>query len=451
MGVSGNLRTMALPDLLQWAKVNRKSGTFELQRNGVRRCLAFRDGVIIACSSNDASLLGQYLLTASKITPQLLQSALATQRKTGQPLAKIVIENGIITEDELKEELTSRAEETIYSLFDWMDAAFQFDDNGVTDESWIDVAIDIDSVLLNGLQRLDEVKMIRNVFKSSGIVLERTQVPAPDQITNSGMASRILGSIDGRTPLSDVLEQAQSSEFLVVKFLYHLYQKKVIAICEERAVAPGVSTLVDELETAPAPDFIEPVVPSETPAALESCSLDSLAEAASMFDEAPLESDEPPVAIEVPASLMAAAADLMADAGMSLPSEPEVDVSYAIDVGYSVDEPATEECVAADAETEPEVDAPLDLSLDRVPVMLRDIGTLIDENLSAESCMLVQLIGAHMDIEMILGTAPFSEEAVLEELRELADRGIIGVRGPGEIESPGSEQPESAHIDPISV
>lgn len=462
MGVSGNLRTMALPDLLQWAKVNRKSGTFELQRNGLRRSLAFREGVIVACTSSDASLLGQFLLTASKITPQMLNSALATHRATGRSLANIVVENGIVTEKELQDELTSRAEETIYSLFDWMDATFRFDDNGTTDDSWTTVDIDIDSILLNGLQRLDEVKMIRSVFKSSGVVLERTQAPAPEQMTHSGMARRILGSIDGRTPLSTVLQQAQASEFLVVKFLYHLFRKNVIAICETLPVAPGTATLVDDIEstqaiserlleagTAPASDHVDPAPPSDVPAALEASSLASLAAAARMFDVIPAQSSEPVEAIEVPASLAAAAADLLAESGVGFQDEPEIDVSYAVDVGYSVDNTNAEESVASEPERVTDADVPLDLSLDRVPVMLRDVGSLIDENLSAESCMLVQLIGAQMDIETILGTAPFSEDSVLEELRDLADRGIIGVRSPDEVEMEGFGPTEPASVDPV--
>ena len=34
-------------------------------------------------------------------------------------------------------------------------------------------------ILLNGLQRLDETKMVRKVFPSSGVVLERTGTPPP--------------------------------------------------------------------------------------------------------------------------------------------------------------------------------------------------------------------------------------------------------------------------------
>jgi len=474
MGVSGNLRTMALPDLLQWAKVNNKSGTFDLERNGVRRCLAFRDGTIVACVSNDASLLGQYLLGASKITSGLLQTAMATKRATGRSLAEIVVEQGIITEDELREQLTVRAEETIYSLFDWMDATFRFDDTGVIDGSWTEVEIDVDSILLNGLQRLDEVKMIRNAFPGSGIVLERTESPAPEQIANSGMARRILASIDGRATLAEILEQAQASDFLVLKFLYHLFQKEVIVICESLPPAPGAATLVDDIvpldaiedgaEVAADIEVVEEpaqVALSEVPEAAESPLLDTLAEAANMFAEDSGEPSEAPVeipeAVEVPASLAAAAADLMADADMGFPTEPEIDVSYAVEVDLPANDATPEPTVAAEpAAPEPEPapepeDVPLNLAPDRVPVMLREVGSLIDENLSAESCMLVQLIGAQMDIAMLLGTAPFSEEAVLTELRSLAERGIIEVRHPDEVETVEFGAEEASSVDPVGV
>ena len=47
MSVYGNVRTMSLPDLLQWASVNKKTGVLELERNQICKRISFRDGQIV--------------------------------------------------------------------------------------------------------------------------------------------------------------------------------------------------------------------------------------------------------------------------------------------------------------------------------------------------------------------------------------------------------------------
>ena len=74
MPVFGNLSTMSLPDLLQWAALTQKTGVLEIERNRICRGIEFRKGFIGACSSDDPSnRIGQVLLSRGKITEQMLQ------------------------------------------------------------------------------------------------------------------------------------------------------------------------------------------------------------------------------------------------------------------------------------------------------------------------------------------------------------------------------------------
>lgn len=242
---------MALPDLLQWAGTNRKSGVLELERCGNYRRIAFRDGHIVACSTDDPSLLGHFLLSAGRVTPEQLRVALERRRDTGEDLRRILSEMGALDEAEIERQMAKRAEETIYSLFEWIDARFHFDDGAALAAPYVKVDVTVDSILLNGLQRLDEMAMIRTVFHSSGMVLARTGTAPPSQISNSGMARRILRGVDGRATLAELLRRIQASEFLVLKFLYHLVHKNVLAVSEVRQPPAGPPTLLDEVVEEP--------------------------------------------------------------------------------------------------------------------------------------------------------------------------------------------------------
>jgi hypothetical protein len=63
--------------------------------------------------------------------------------------------------------------------------------------------------------------------------------------------------VDGRATLAEVLRQSQASEFLVLKFLYHLVHKQVLEILVIREPPAGPPTLLDEVEERP-PETAEP-------------------------------------------------------------------------------------------------------------------------------------------------------------------------------------------------
>ncbi len=118
---------MPLPDLLQWLASARKSGTLELERDRVRKWILMREGEIVGCSSDDPpERLGQFLLGRGRITETQLHQALVEQEQSGNFLGQVFVAMGAITEQELSSHLEAKAEETIFSLFGWDDAAFRF-------------------------------------------------------------------------------------------------------------------------------------------------------------------------------------------------------------------------------------------------------------------------------------------------------------------------------------
>ena len=79
MALHGDLRTMSVAELLQWAAFYNKTGVLEVERLKIRRLIAFRDGRIVGCLSDDPSmLLGQFLISRGKITERQLHIAAET-------------------------------------------------------------------------------------------------------------------------------------------------------------------------------------------------------------------------------------------------------------------------------------------------------------------------------------------------------------------------------------
>jgi hypothetical protein len=81
-GLSGNLGTMTLPDVLQWASRGQKSGTLALTSGSVTKKIYLKSGVIVGSSSNDPrDYLGQVLLSEGLINERQLKEAMDLQAR----------------------------------------------------------------------------------------------------------------------------------------------------------------------------------------------------------------------------------------------------------------------------------------------------------------------------------------------------------------------------------
>jgi len=419
MALFGNLSSMPLPDLLQWAGQAGKTGTLELEREKHVKRIHFRAGRLIGCSSDEpASLLGQFLLSRGKITETDLRKGLERQQTERENLGNILIAMGAISREDLLRHVAEKAEETIYGLFDWPDAAFRFIDDAPPDPWVIEVDLRIEDVLLHGMRRFDEMKRLRGVFDNPSIVLRRTAKTAPPEITGHRAANAIYSSVDGRRTLEELLLHAHGSEFFVLKFLHQLLRGGLVEIesaarqaeevrtepPEERAVA-GVRKVkarvlpVEAAAPARPPAAAAPNAPERRPifaTARRGGPGDEIEHAVRLLSR-----NEPEQALAI---LSAAYRDRQGD-------------------------PTLRELVGT-AERACRDNAIRILEPAKVPVITRVTALMEGKSLPATESYLLTLMDGKSDIRTILWLAPMRELDVLQALKSLLDRGWIELTQP---------------------
>jgi hypothetical protein len=249
MGLTGNLRTMDLPEILQWISVGRKTGTLHLSRRSITKRIVFREGVVYTSWSNDPrESLGQFLIRDGLVTEEQLFKALLRQEEQGRFLGAILVEEEILTEDELRHALRTKAVESIYDLFLWPEGQFEFKDGEFPELIHLDVQVT--AVILEGVRRVDEWKRIRKIFPSASITY-RVQDAAYKP--RDPAERRALELVTAGKTLAEISLELRRSEFDAASLLFDLHARKVVAVDRVLEAAVGsdpVGAIMDLLATA---------------------------------------------------------------------------------------------------------------------------------------------------------------------------------------------------------
>ncbi len=375
MGIRGTLNTMSVSDLLQFLASGRKTGTLKLGRGSIVKHIYLEDGVIVGSSSNDPKeYLGQVLLHYGKIDETQLQTAMEIQRQSGDKLGVILSSRGFVSQPDVIEVLRTRTLEIIYDLFIWEEAHFEFFDGEVLPNDLIRIQVQVTSVIMDGIYRIDEWARYRTVIPSERTFFELT--PGWTQSLNANQETRqVLYHVEKHLTAAEICYNLHTSLFHACALLFDLVSEGIIKVAGE---AP------------------EPV---EVPADLSALNLPQT----------------------VPELLKLARAEIK-----------ENNAENALAIIHSALE---QEAKNADAqrlreEAEQKLIAQIyqgGLSQRALPRILVSPEQLEHERLGPQEGFVLSRINGESDIESILSVCPFREADSLRMIKKLLDSGIIGV------------------------
>jgi len=410
MPLSGTFSCMSLPDLLQWLGHAQKTSTLEVERDKVVRRIFFRDGRVVACCSDEpAQRLGQYLVSRGKLSEALLREALARHEATRMHLGQVLVDMGIVSLEELHQLLAGQAEETIFSIFDWDDAAFRVRDGVAAQGLVFPLDLRVDEILLQGAQRYDEMRRIRELFPDGGIVLQSTGKRPPSDLLRNRMARRVYELVDGERSLAEIVLQAHASEYHVFRLLFELFRAGLVKI-------GGVVRVEEELDLPPdeLPREEQPAAPIGAPP--------RVAQAASGRAVATLVATRDSVTIET--ELLAARRLMDSDE-----YEAAIDV---LDVLYQA-EPNHESLRRLRAEAEAafvEKAYRHYLPARKLPVLARSMDELTREQITPTEFFLLSRMDGTWSVKSIVQVSPIREVDALRAMKRMREKGLITLRDP---------------------
>jgi hypothetical protein len=367
MSLSGNLRTMALSEILQWVAIGKKTGTLYLERESVQKRIIFRTGRMTSSWSNDPrESLGQFLVRERLITEEQLFKALLRQEEEGRLIGSILVSDGVLSEDQLQRCLIVKAEETVYDLFMWSDGAFDFREGDYPENVQFAIDGDVTTVLMEGVHRVDELQRIRKVIPSMRTTF-RLNTPAPD--VRDAAERQALGLCAAGKSLAELCLEMRRSEFEGAQLVFSLLQRGAIAI-----ESPG-----------------EDLSPADSVGRIKALLAESQQHVAAHRFENALACYEQVLAID----------RINQDAKKGLLAVFQARNRHR---------------------------AAQSVPLDKIPVLTKDLAALTQEKLDPQEGFLLSRVNGDWDVQSILKLCPMGEEDTLLILARLLKRKLIELR-----------------------
>lgn len=374
MGIRGTLNTMSVSDLLQFLASGRKTGVLKLGRGSIVKHIYLEDGLIVGSISNDPKeYLGQVLLHYGKIDEAQLQTAMEIQHQSGGKVGVILSARGFVSQEDVVEVLRTRTLEIIYDLFIWEEADFEFFDNEPTPDDLIRIQVNVTSVIMDGIYRIDEWARYRTVIPSERTFFEF--IPGWTQSLNASQEiSQILYHVEKRMTAAEICYNMHTSLFHACALLFDLVSKDIIRVAGE---APEVVEVSADLSALKLPKT-------------------------------------------VPELLKLARAEMKKD---------NAENALAIIHSALEREPKNSEAHRLHEEAEKKFIAQVyrgGLSPRTVARILVSPEQLENERLGPQEGFVLSRINGESDIESILAVCPFREADSLRMIKKLLDGGIIG-------------------------
>ena len=142
-GFKGQLSELRLPDLLQHLRASEATGILSLVSGGARKGLYVKEGRVVFASSNlPNDRLGELLIREGKITVEEYDASIKAI-STGKRQGRVLVEMGALSPKDLWEGVQFQVREIVYSIFQWDDGQFHFEESSLPDKERITVDLDI--------------------------------------------------------------------------------------------------------------------------------------------------------------------------------------------------------------------------------------------------------------------------------------------------------------------
>ncbi len=228
-GFKGRLSELPLPDVLQQLRALEVTGILTLVAGGARKAIYVKRGHVVFATSNlPNDRLGEILLREGKITVEEYDASIRAISK-GKRQGKVLVEMGALSPKDLWEGVQFQVREIVYSVFQWEDGQFHFEESSLPEKERITLDLDVHELVRAGIRRVDAAGPIAARYPEGALVVERVALGEAEPHLEP-YERHVLGLVDGERSVLDISRESEIGDAETLKVLYSLLSTHLIRV-----------------------------------------------------------------------------------------------------------------------------------------------------------------------------------------------------------------------------
>jgi len=239
MALKGNLRDFSTTQLLNLINLARKTGTLAIDARDNSARLSFREGKLVYATLGQDARLAIILHRSGKLSEEQART-IETQAgaKSDKELGLLLINANYVSQSDVLQSVHAYILGNVYPLFTWPDGTFRFESNVLPFSDRINVAIDLENVIMEGSRRLKEWERLQDELPNLDMALKFADRPGANMrnISMSVEEWRVVSFINPRNTIRQIAQYNNMSDFQVRKIVYGLLQAGLVELVQPEGV-----------------------------------------------------------------------------------------------------------------------------------------------------------------------------------------------------------------------
>jgi len=239
--LSGDLAIIPVGAALQLLQIENQSGVLSVSDGKTEVAITMRQGLIdlvVARGAGNEFRLGRYFVEHGLLTTDDIEAVLRDQPKRDAPqghklLGDMLVDNGRITPDQLREALARQSSELVYDVLRWPRGRFDFRRETTSGPPLAEstrLGLPVASVVMEGFRRVDEWRLVEAGLGNFDSVLladpAAVQAVGTERLAKS--EQRLLEMVDGERSIREIIEHSHMSSFDACKILFQLLEARLV-------------------------------------------------------------------------------------------------------------------------------------------------------------------------------------------------------------------------------
>lgn len=236
--LSGDLGIISIADVLTLLQDQAQTGTLSLSHAEARLEVFLRQGRIDFATARgvpEEFLLGRFLVESGQMTAGALSGILELRALYPEGkglLGADLIQRKLISPEGLRKAMSLQTQALVFEGLRWGSGRFRFNTAAElpTLAREAALALPIDALIMEGLRRVDEWRLIEREIGDFAMVFVRNE----EKLTTFGRGKllrdevAVLEFVNGKNSVRDIIAMAKMGSFDVTKMLYRLLRNKLI-------------------------------------------------------------------------------------------------------------------------------------------------------------------------------------------------------------------------------